>query len=133
VGVTSQAFDWVKARANCSILHVFNELRLGAEEDVKKMNSQPPLAEYPAPRFAVRANTAGDYFVVFRADNANARVEFNCETNRMMVSRDQRQFAVTLTLNNEGHCKLRVDGGEELEQWQLRRMMLEDLFFGLAR
>jgi hypothetical protein len=36
----------------------------------------------------------------------------------------------TLTLTNEGKCKLKVEGGEELYDWQFRRMVLENLFFG---
>ncbi len=57
------------------------------------------------------------------------RVEFNCEANRIVVRNQDREFSVTLTLNNEGRCKLRVDGAEELEQWQVRRIALEKLFF----
>jgi hypothetical protein len=129
-GATSQAFNWVRARANCSLLHVFNELRLGAEEDVREMNTLAKLPQYSQSSLAVRANTAGDYFVVFRAENANTRVEFNCETTRITVQRGDGQSVITLTLNNEGRCKLRVNGGEDLEEWQVRRTMLEDLFFG---
>ena len=127
---SAHQFDWVKARADCSTLRVFNELRLGAEEDVKAMNAMPPLTEYPAPQFAVRANTMGDYFIVFRADNSGIRVEFNCERSRIAVIKGEKPFGITLTLNNEGRCKLRVNGGEPLELWQVRRMMLEELFFG---
>jgi hypothetical protein len=39
------------------------------------------------------------------------------------------QFTGALTLNNNGECRLRVKD-EELEQWQVRRMALEELFFG---
>lgn len=125
-----QEFNWVQARADCSVLRVFNELRLGAEEDVKRMNFMPPLAEYPPPQFSLRANAMGDYFVIFRSDNANLRVEFNCETKQFNITKNGRQFAVTLALSDEGKCKLRVDDGEQLESWQVRRIMLEELFFG---
>lgn len=126
---SAQQFDWVKARADCSLLRVFNELRLGVEEDIKAMNSMPPLKEYPPPQFGVRANTMGDYFVVFRTDNAGVRVEFNCERGRIAITKGESKYGITLTLNNEGRCRLRVNGGEELEQWQVRRLMLEELFF----
>lgn len=127
MGAAPEQFDWVKARAACSVLHVFNELRIGVEEDVRRMNSTSVSGES---QFAVRANTIGDYFVVFRTDNAGLKVEFNCEMKHITVASGSRNFIVTLTLNNEGRCKLRIDGGDELEQWQVRRMMLEDLFFG---
>lgn len=127
---SAHQFDWVKARADCSLLCVFNELRLGVEEDIKTMNAMPPLTEYPVPQFDLRANTMGDHFLVFRTDNAGMRVTFNCERGRIAVTKGEKPFAITLTLNNEGRCKLRVDGGEPLELWQVRRMMLEELFFG---
>lgn len=124
-----QEFDWVRARANCSLLRVFNELRLGAEEDVKTVNSTPRPTVYPHSSFAVRSNTMGDYFVVFQAENSNARIEFNCEVDHITVRNKDKEFSISLTLDHEGRCKLRVDDGEELEQWQVRRMMLENLFF----
>ncbi len=71
----------------------------------------------------------GDYFVVFQAENSNARIEFNCEIDHIKVRNKDKEFSISLTLDNEGRCKLRVDDGEDLEQWQLRRMMLENLFF----
>jgi hypothetical protein len=41
-------------------------------------------------------------------------------------------FRVTLMLNNDGECKVRVKGrDEDLERWQVLRIALEDLFFGL--
>ncbi|MGB6782410.1 MAG: hypothetical protein WCF17_11810 [Terracidiphilus sp.] len=124
-----QELDWVRARMNCSVLTVFNELRLGVEADVKIANAMPRPSELPSLLFGFRSNTVGDYFIVFRHENAGARVEFNCEANRIVVRNQDREFSVTLTLNNEGRCKLRVDDGEELEQWQVRRIALEKLFF----
>jgi len=129
VSTAPQRFDWVKARADCSVLVVFNQLRLAVEEDIKIINVTPRPLEYQ-PSFGIRSNWAGDCFVVFQVENSSLRVEFNCQRDYFEVTtQDNKQFKVTLTLNNEGRCKLRVDGGEELEEWQLRRMMLEDLFF----
>jgi hypothetical protein len=124
-----QELDWVKARATCSVLRAFNELRLGVEEDVKAANATPRPSELPPLSFGVRSNTVGDYFIVFQQENAGARVEFNCQVDRMTIKNQNEEFSVTLTLNKEGRCKLRVDDGEELEQWQVRRIALEKLFF----
>jgi hypothetical protein len=38
------------------------------------------------------------------------------------------KFEGTLTLTNEGKCKLRV-GDQELDEWQVLRKALEKLFF----
>jgi hypothetical protein len=122
-----QEFDWVKAKGNCSTLSVFNELRLGVEGDV---NAALRPDEFSSSPFAFRANTLGDYFIVFRQENAGARVEFNCETNRITIRAQDKELVVMLTLNNEGRCKLRIGDGDELEQWQVRRIALERLFFG---
>jgi len=121
--------NWVTARAKCSILIVFNEFRLEVEEDVKIINSTSRPPEYPLSSFAVRSNVVSDYFVVFQEQNANARVDFNCEVDRITVKSGERTFSVTLTLDNAGQCKMRVNDGEPMERWQVRRMMLEDLFF----
>jgi hypothetical protein len=37
-------------------------------------------------------------------------------------------FAVTLTFNDQGECKLSVDS-EDRDYWQVRRMALEGLMF----
>jgi hypothetical protein len=37
-------------------------------------------------------------------------------------------FDVTLTFNNEGECRLTVNG-DERDFWQVRRMALEELLF----
>lgn len=126
----SDEFDWVAARDKCSTVHVFHELRMGVEEDVRAMNRTLAVAKYDKSSVAVRANTMGDYFVVFRADNSNTRAEFNCQIDRIELSKGGKQFTATLTLNKEGKCRFRIDGGEEMEEWQVRHFMLEELFFG---
>ncbi len=68
--------------------------------------------------------------MVFQAANSTMKVEFNCEKDWISGNKCGKQFSITLTLNNKGQCRLRIDGGEELEQWQVRRIMLEELFFG---
>lgn len=126
-------FDWVGAREKCSVLYVFNELRLGVVEDVKAINRTRAVIAREKSPLEVRSNTFGDYFVVFPAANSTVTVEFNCEMDWIKVNKGEKQFSVTLTLNNKGQCRLRIDGGEELEQWQVRRFMLEELFFGASK
>jgi hypothetical protein len=125
-----QELDWVKARSECSVAQVFSELHIGAESDVKAINLTPRAADYLGSYFAVHTNSNGNVFVVFQTGNTNKTVKFMLGPDRIAVTDQNSQFIITLTLNNEGKCKLKVNGGEELEQWQVRRMMLESLFFG---
>jgi hypothetical protein len=46
------------------------------------------------------------------------------------MDEDKEKCIATLTLNNEGECRLLVNG-QELEEWQFRKMMWEELFFGI--
>lgn len=112
------------------MLYVFNELRLGVEEDVKAINQTAAVVRREKSALGIRSNSVGDYFVVFRAANSSIKVEFNCERDGIKVNKGAKEFAVTLTLDKQGRCRFRIDGGEELEQWQVRHFMLEELFFG---
>jgi hypothetical protein len=131
VNTIPQELDWVKVRSECSVAHVFSELHLGAKNDVEAINLTPRATENFATPFDVHTNSTGNVFVVFQTGNTNRTVKFRLGPDRIEVANQAGQFAITLTLNNEGRCKLKVNGGEEeLEQWQVRRMMLEGLFFG---
>ena len=61
-------------------------------------------------------------------------VDFIREQDRITVnyvtnSNAEKIFDASITLNNEGRCKLKVNE-IELELWQVRRLALEKLFFG---
>jgi hypothetical protein len=122
-------FHWVLARSKCSIAVVFTELQLGAVDDAKK--AQSTLSQQGWPTFEA-TNIIGNSFCVVRAQNPlfSKRVEFSHSENEIQVRDDHAKLfmTATLTLTNEGECKLKV-GDQELEQWQFRRMALEGLFF----
>ena len=123
-------FNWVVERTKCSAQQVFKELELGVKEDADTMNSQrPPHAHY---KFTVCQLAGGRFSVIREEPRGIPSVEFVLEGNQIRVSiNDVVKFTATLTLNNEGQCRLKVKDAE-LEQWQFRRMALEDLFFGHA-
>jgi len=129
--------DWVKVRAECSIHHVFKELELGVHEDIEKMQSFVKPDE--TIKFSV-VKTSSGRFAAMRVNNpfsTSQSVYFVCKNNEISVHEDgsfgeELRMTATLTLTNDGHCKLKV-GDEELYQWQFRRMALERLFFGAAR
>ena len=57
-------------------------------------------------------------------------VEFVLSDKRIEILEDGKvKTSASIALNNEGRCML-VAAGSELESWQLRKMALDNLFFG---
>jgi hypothetical protein len=124
-----QELDWVTVRAACSVEQVFKELHQGVKDDVEAMNLLCEQRE-EAP-IAMSTHRAGNAFFVGRGQAIKPVVRFLLGKDRIEIADEvsNQTFVVTLTLNNEGRCKLRIEQ-EEFEQWQVRRMSLEKLFFG---
>jgi hypothetical protein len=125
-------FDWVNARARCTVQEAFKELEQGVQVDVEAANALVTTGD-PL-RFSITKSFA-THFTVNRIDDPvrsqGRAIDFVWSDNKIEVCNQNNQLlhAATLTLTNEGRCKLRV-GDEELEMWQFRRMALEKLFFG---
>ncbi|MGA2609541.1 MAG: hypothetical protein ABSH01_19040 [Terriglobia bacterium] len=119
---------WVRARANCYPEHIFKQIEIGAQDDIDVINSEHNLDE--AAKFMLQPNSSGNFFTVYRTVNRVTReVKFYITRDGMRIVKDDgEEIKVTLTLNNYGQCRLKVNG-EELEQWQVRRLALEGLFF----
>jgi len=122
-------FDWVRALHKCSIQHVFKELEIGVKADVDARQSLFP-ANAPI-RLSVA--TGPRRFSVVRAVQDNPlseSVDFILGNGEIVARNDEETFSLTaiLTLNSKGECRLLVEG-DELEQWQFRRMALERMFF----
>jgi hypothetical protein len=126
-------FEWVKERSECSAAKVFEQLRLEVEHDVEIRNAQiAPGAGY---RFDVVPK--GKKFAVVVAGIKSVgknvpfySVTFTLEDGGVSVHDNDNKLALngTLTLNDDGECRLKVKG-KEREFWQFRRMALERLFF----
>ena len=124
------SFDWVRARSECSLQHVFKELENGVRGDVESVKSLPIPGS--TIRYSVTASERGRLFVV-RAetdDSFTDSVDFILANGAITAQDDDGKFrhTATLTLDNEGKSKLMV-GNDALDQWQFRRMALEKLFF----
>ena len=119
--------DWVTARAQCSLYKMFTELRNGIKDDIEQRNALRQEQERLC--FEIGAQSA-NRFSVFRTSNkGTVPVDFSFENDEIIVAdAGKEMFRLKVTLNNEGRCKF-VLGGEEFEQWQVRRMALERLFF----
>jgi hypothetical protein len=125
-------FDWVTARAECSLYRVFKELREGVTQDVEKRNT----CKQPDNPNKWTVGAASDRaFSVFREENKFhpkfASVDFLLSDKGITVvgsGKNDSKFTAITSLNNEGRCIFKV-GKAELEQWQVRRMALEAIFF----
>jgi hypothetical protein len=134
-GMSSQEipdkFEWVKARSECLLPTVFKELEQGVREDVDAAQSLvPPRSEL---KFSF-AKAATRSFSAVRVDDPmrgiSRSVDFLCAKDKIEAyDNSQLLYSASLTLNNEGKCRLLVEH-KELTQWQFRRMALEKLFFG---
>jgi hypothetical protein len=124
-------FDWVKARAECSPVAAFEQLRAGVRQDVDERNEL--LGKESALKF--RFVDAGDAsFSVVRDGAPPVRpdtVTFSRTDKAIEVANSDRAvtFVVTVTVNESGTCRL-VVGARDLDQWHVRRRALERLFFG---
>jgi len=119
-------FDWVSERATCSLAVIFGTLKLQVREDVKKRTDlRPPEAHY-----GFTFSDHGDgFFVGLDADTVHYSILFKREAKKIEISGDGiKAFEATPTVNDEGKCRLKVNGIER-EFWQVRRMALEKLLF----
>jgi len=120
-------FNWVEARSQCNVFQVFRELQSSIEEEVGIRHQQTEgknvgfrFQQYGEKKFAVYRNSL----------EKSMMVEFRCDAAGIYAKGDNSlDLKATLSLNDEGECRLKV-GTEELMQWQFRRRALEDLFFG---
>jgi hypothetical protein len=126
---TTTSFDWVTARSSCSLPKVFNALAEQVEGDVAARNALRP------------ANSPYEFSLT--EDNGKLTVHLNTEKLRRSVSfklslpehaivvedeTGNRMFDIASCLDDSGQCTLLVNG-EERDDWQVRRMALEELMF----
>jgi hypothetical protein len=112
-------FNWVAERLRCSPTKVFQQLVLGVEADVKTLR-----AALPANRnyeFETALNGGRIMVTVTGGDFRHSSVIFEQTERGILVRKDDKVILdATLTLNDEGECRLKV-GDKEYELWQFRK------------
>lgn len=132
-------FDWVTARNDCSVMASFSALRIAARKNVEYRNAQRSDFQEKATISLFEAEDFGENgFCVRRHDDIGGRVCFEHEEERIKIERFSTKgtivgsaLTVTVTLNDEGECRYRIDGEGEFKTWQVLRRSLEHLFFGM--
>jgi hypothetical protein len=128
MNVIPQELDWVGKRASCSVEQVFTDLLAGVEQDVAAANkvfSAP--SEHPI--FGVFKGLLETQFVVKRRGRIK-NVRFSRTDTQIVIVCEvsEKNWEYTIGLNDEGRCKLRR-GEIEFEEWQVRKLALEMMFF----
>ena len=128
------SIDWVAARTECSLLRVFEKLRLEIQEDADKRTTW--LVEHGCDYGFVVVPSGQSFGVLLQDSNINKPVNHRSivfrvtDTDIDVATGDGEQICkATVTLSDDLGCRLKV-GNRELESWQFRKTCLEDLFFG---
>ncbi len=121
--------NWVEKRVACSAEQLFKEIQTGIENDIASMNAIPPSEG----NFVAQLTSDGKVLVV--AHNgpwSKGRVKLFVQSGKIEVRNEitQTQWWAAVIFSDEGRCRLRLEDGRELEQWQFRKKALESLFFG---
>ena len=123
-------FDWVAARNNCTAASVFQQLLAAVCLDRKKRLEQNAILEQTLVfnicnenKFFIRK--IGSHTVVFERSGETIKVD------RVHIAGEERPILrLSVHMNDKGECALFRDNKTELLPWQVRRVALEDTFFG---
>ena len=126
-GKEKATFDWVTQRSSCTLPAIFRELRSQVEQDVNTRNGLRP--SYVPYEFSI-ADQEGGFKVLLKAKDLQMAVAFLLAEHSILIRDDKESpmFDITLAFDDQGQCKLKVNG-EDREFWQVRRMALEELMF----
>jgi hypothetical protein len=125
--VVEAEFDWVGARAACSVDSAFQWLCLKAQGDLEQRNAQLGLAVY---KFESQYDQ-GDLIVFRKTPKTHQVYRFHATENGVAFIDDIAKRTIlqsTLTLCDDGQCRLKI-ADRECEFWQFRRRALESCFF----
>jgi len=124
--------DWVSKLSECSLAVVWEQLKQDITADVDERRAQllAKKAEYGFSVFPKEQSVA----VVLQGSGVRKRTINFVLTDHCISVRDgdgKTIFDATLTLNDAGECRFKIDG-QEKEFWKMRQLALEDLLFGPA-
>ena len=124
-------FNWVKARSECVLPLEFERLKDSVKNSIQEIQeprnfdiceiSTRELWVYRTPN---RDDSKDGVLFVLRMDEPKREDHISV----INYLRDT-SFEITLTLNDNGQCRYRMDGEGEHLRWQIVRRALEPFFF----
>jgi hypothetical protein len=118
---------WVRARAECLPNNAYARLMRSMQLDVENRNELHPDGDERSFKLVEH----DDSFSVFPTGRAGINVvRVDLRPTHIRISNDAGSIDLLVSprLSTAGACIFEVDGAE-LEEWQLRRKVLESLFF----
>jgi hypothetical protein len=125
-----QELNWVEKRLACNIAAVFNQVCDGILADVEAFNLAPHLTEFD--KFQAVMHSTGRTIIIgqpLKVPRDRVHVGIVNEGLEVVQEWDRMTWRATIGLNDEGRCMLRLENGQEIEQWQFRKRALENLFW----
>lgn len=125
-------FDWVTARRKCSAGEVFETLLAGARANVEAMAT---ATDGQTVNLFKLSSLDGSFSVSRPRFSGLIGVRFYLADQEIIAEPFRLGGAgvltATLTLNDDGECRLLVEG-VELQPWQFLKRALEPLLFGVS-
>ncbi len=125
-----KTLDWVKARAECSLEHLFSLLIEVLDSDVKSMRAHAPDGTQLSLNVLTASKVSISKVQPDRGFSKAGKVVFDRTSLGINVGSDRNDLMFTAkpSLDATGSCRLEIDG-QPMELWQVSRKALEDLFF----
>jgi hypothetical protein len=117
--------DWVAERARCERRAVFTRLKDGIRHDVKTRNDL--RADDSQYKFEVLEDGPDHLSVIVHHVKAQT-VSVAMVNGEIHIAYDHTDTVATPVLADDGECRIQF-GSLVLTEWQVRRRMLETLFF----
>jgi hypothetical protein len=119
-------FNWVEARAKCSLAEMYSQIRLDVEADVEARNKLLPSGAHYGFKFT---RASGRFTVLTESNGPNKSIDFVLSEKYIeILSEKSPMFTATVGLNDDGECILLVNGIER-KRWQVAKMALDHIFF----
>ena len=122
-----ESFDWVAARAACSLLVIFEKLKLQIKSDIESRNAtRPPNMQYA---FSFVDGKTTRFSVVVEGNQVRDSLEFSLEEYIYVRGKNGVILKADVALCDDGECRVKIDG-QAFDLWQVRKKALEEFFFG---
>ena len=127
-------FDWVQAQLGCSPLCEYRRI-VKSVKDAVKVRQDALMKLDPDSRDRIECAEFDAALNVYRIPKPGKTngIVFELDGDKDLIAitdyATRTTLVVTLTLNDEGECRYKIDGEGEYLRWQVARKVLEPMFF----